>query len=448
VSVSDAAAGHRVVLLARSGPARAALHDAVLAAGARIVLEEDPAALDGETISAAAPTAVLVALEPAIEDAMERLAPVLEAPGITLIFDDAEVAAGRAGWDAQRQVRHLSAKLNGHADVLPPGHDEQGDAIPAPGLPVTPQQRHAGAVIGPYLDEAGLLADALPADGLLAAPLPSPMHAQAPDAVLDVLPWETTTNTPSADEPAADPLSSGAPGTGPDAAGRASFPEASAAAPFVPPPSSWALVDEPTESEVRASAPAVVVPDISIEGLSLIDPEADAIDGAVLVLAGIGGPDAVRKLLAALPSDFPRPVLVQLRLDGGRYDNLVKQLARVSQLPVELACPGQMLLPATVHVLPDGVGLVVDGRALRFAEAAGGDVIDALPPGDSAVLMLSGSDSARVDRALALAAEGGWVAGQSLEGCYDPAASRLLAGRNLPLAAPAELALSLTERWS
>ncbi len=95
MSVSDAAAGHRVVLLARSGPARAALHDAVLAAGARIVLEEDPAALDGETISAAAPTAVLVALEPAIEDAMERLAPVLEAPGITLIFDDAEVAAGR-----------------------------------------------------------------------------------------------------------------------------------------------------------------------------------------------------------------------------------------------------------------------------------------------------------------------------------------------------------------
>jgi chemosensory pili system protein ChpB (putative protein-glutamate methylesterase) len=66
------------------------------------------------------------------------------------------------------------------------------------------------------------------------------------------------------------------------------------------------LVDEPTESEARASAPAVVVPDISIEGLSLIDPEADAIDGAVLVLAGIGGPDAVRKLLAALPTSPSR----------------------------------------------------------------------------------------------------------------------------------------------
>ena len=445
MSVSDAAAGHRVVLLARSGPARAALHDAVLAAGARIVLEEDPAALDGETISAAAPTAVLVALEPAIEDAMERLAPVLEAPGITLIFDDAEVAAGRAGWDAQRQVRHLSAKLNGHADVLPPGHDEQGDAIPAPGLPVTPQQRHAGAVIGPYLDEAGLLADALPADGLLAAP----MHAQAPDAVLDVLPWETITL--SADEPTVEPSPSEPAAAGLDVDVPAASPDAAADAPFVPPPASWALVDEPTESELHASTPAVAVAEISTEGLSLLDPEAGAVgtvDGAVLVLAGIGGPDAVRKLLAALPPDFPRPVLVQLRLDGGRYDNLVKQLARVSSLPVELAGPGQALLPATVYVLPDGVGLVADGRVLAFAEAAEGDVIDALPAGDSAVLMLSGSDPARVDRALALAAEGGRVAGQSLEGCYDPAASRLLAGRSLPLAAPAELALSLTERWS
>lgn len=444
MSASDADAAHRVVLLARAGRARAALHDAVLATGAQIVLEDDPAALEGRMIEAAAPTAVLVALEPAIDDAMERLAPVLEAPGITLIFDDAEVAAGRAGWDLQRQVRHLSAKLNGHADVLPPGHDEQGDAIPVPGLPVTPQQRHAEAVIGPHVDEAGLLAAALPSDGLLAAPAqPTPT-----DAVLDVMPWETATlsaDVAVAGAPLSDPPVEHAP-----ADGFASSATASVDAPRVPPPSSWALVDEPTESEVRERAPAMAVPEISTEGLSLIDPEAEAagaIDGAVLVLAGIGGPDAVRKLLAALPPDFPRPVLVQLRLDGGRYDNLVKQLLRVSRLPVELAVPGQALLPATAYVLPDGVGLAAVGGTLSFAEVADGDVIDALPPGDSAVLMLSGSDPARVGHAVALADAGGRVAGQSPEGCYDPAASRLLGERNLPLAAPAELALSLTERW-
>ena len=42
--------------------------------------------------------------------------------------------------------------------------------------------------------------------------------------------------------------------------------------------------------------------------------------GAVLIEAGLGGPDAVRQLLGELPEGFPRPVLVRLRLDGGRYD--------------------------------------------------------------------------------------------------------------------------------
>ena len=60
-----------------------------------------------------------------------------------------------------------------------------------------------------------------------------------------------------------------------------------------------------------------------------------------MLFAGIGGPDAVRKLLAELPPDLSRPVLVQLRLDGGRYDNLVKQLERVSALPVLLAKAGE-----------------------------------------------------------------------------------------------------------
>src|SRR3546814_10224682 len=48
--------------------------------------------------------------------------------------------------------------------------------------------------------------------------------------------------------------------------------------------------------------------------------------GAVLVEGGLGGPDAVRPLLAAIPEGFPRPVLVRLQPDSGRYDRPVKQL--------------------------------------------------------------------------------------------------------------------------
>src|SRR5690606_10113981 len=82
-----------------------------------------------------------------------------------------------------------------------------------------------------------------------------------------------------------------------------------------------------------------------ISGLTLVDDsprkDPEGPRGAVLVLAGLGGPDAVRQLVAALPADFPRPVLIQQRLDGGRHDKLVAQMQRASDLPVRLAAAGE-----------------------------------------------------------------------------------------------------------
>src|SRR5690606_35105115 len=100
-----------VALLARAGQARERLREALDAAGARVVLEEDPTVLDAATFAAAAPQAALVALEPAVEDALVALEPALEAPGLLVIFDEADLAARRDGWEAQRWIRHLAAKL-------------------------------------------------------------------------------------------------------------------------------------------------------------------------------------------------------------------------------------------------------------------------------------------------------------------------------------------------
>src|SRR3546814_16018081 len=91
------------------------------------------------------PQAVLVALEPAVEDALERFDALLSSPDITVIFDEAELAAQRQGWDAARWVRHLSAKLHRHDDVLPPGAAAEGAlppspaALPPPGTPAVPE---------------------------------------------------------------------------------------------------------------------------------------------------------------------------------------------------------------------------------------------------------------------------------------------------------------------
>ncbi|WP_305805657.1 chemotaxis protein CheB [Stenotrophomonas sp. YIM B06876] len=415
---NESEGGTPVALLARPGAARDRLREAVISAGGQVILEDDPAQLAPQTLQDAAPLVVLVALEPAIEDALERLEPVLEAPHLTLIFDEAELAARREGWEAQRWIRHLAAKLHGHDNVLPPGQEVESSLQPEPGMPPTPAELHVDAPLDFHLEEAFDAAPAVPNDALY------PVGNESLPPPLPV-------------EPAMD--------------------EAAVPAPAAPPPvadfSSWSLVDdEATLAPVAAEKTAL--PEISsfLSGslalTELVDDAAPMLRGAVLLLAGIGGPDAVRRLLGALPETFERPVLVQMRLDGGRYGNLVKQMARVTALPVALAEPGQALEPSHVYILPDDVGVSANEGGLRFVADPQGEVVDALPAADSAVVMLSGADPQLVERVLALAGQGGWVAGQIGEGCYDPEAASRLAVAGMSAGDPVTLATTLSERWA
>ena len=391
-----------VALLARPGQARDRLRQALDGAGVSVVLEADPNGLDASILSASGAAAVLVALEPAVEDALEALEPVLESPGLLVIFDEADVAARREGWEAQRWIRHLSAKLQGHDDVLPPGAENDISGQLQPGRPETPPQAHAGARLEQHLDEAAALAVDLPRD----------------EPGLRLV-------EPAAASPAPPPLP-------PSLQVAPSWPEGGDAPVAVPPPlpdfRNLSLVELEPDAPAQAGQPAV--------------------KGVVLVLAGIGGPDAVRKLLGTLPAGFQPPVLVQLSLDGGRYDNLVKQMARVSPMPVTLAMPGDTIAAGTAYVLPDGVGVAQSGRGLRFIDAApDSEAVAALPPAESAVLVLSGADPARMDAVLALSTRGALVAGQALDGCYDATAVKLLEAGGAELATPAGLAEQLVARW-
>ena len=111
----------RVALLARPGNACDRLQAALRDAGADVVLVADPTLTDADSVRAAGAQAILVALEPSVEDALERFDGLLDDPAITVIFDEADLAAQREGWDAARWVRQLAAKLNHADDVLPPG---------------------------------------------------------------------------------------------------------------------------------------------------------------------------------------------------------------------------------------------------------------------------------------------------------------------------------------
>ena len=107
-----AEAATRVALLARPGNACDRLQTALRDAGADVVLVADPTA-DRCRRRACAPACRRSwwRWNPAIEDALERFDGLLDDPAITVIFDEADLAAQREGWDAARWVRHLAAKL-------------------------------------------------------------------------------------------------------------------------------------------------------------------------------------------------------------------------------------------------------------------------------------------------------------------------------------------------
>ncbi len=436
----------RVVLLARPGAARDRMREALDQAGADIVLEADPATTDQESVLASAPDVALIVLDAATDEALDRFDGLLSNPGIEVLFEEAELAVGRVGWDAARWVRHLRAKL-GHADtVLPPNRDwveadaptaaapaiAHADATPAPA---------AAAVPPPLPEVVPATAEAAPAAPKMELSLASLDEEAAP---VEVRPDMELVVAELGDE-----------------AGHYAQEHAADAPPPFAAKLELELVDEaPTEIRIEGLAeeedhPAAATrfqDDMAalharIAAMELVeDRNEPSARGAVLVMAGIGGPDAVRQLLGALPENFPRAVLVQQRLDGGHYDKLVAQMQRATTLPVKLAAGGEPVQPATVYILPPTLGLQDNGQGMAFNDAPL-DLLASLPANDSAVLMLSGADPAQVDAVMKLAGAGALVAAQALDGCYDVAAPSALAARGGQAGKPQEIARRLAERW-
>ncbi|MDX1549735.1 MAG: chemotaxis protein CheB [Lysobacter spongiicola] len=543
----------RVALLARPGPARDRLLGVIGESGAQQVLEADPTSLEPAALAGAAPQLVLVVLDPATEDALDRFDDVLFDSGVDVIYEEAELIAAREGWEVARWQRHLLAKLQRHGDVLPPGREPEDDEET---LPSGLEDESTGAAAA---TDAGLelyrvvdsAADAASPDGTLAAPpaeeasvdtrptgdgtaseelevewaedadgssgsdgavelVPEAMFASTPaeanpfDPVLaeggDAEPFETLdvdfsfSESPGEAGPHASDIDPAfevhvEPAEGlaledssADSAGDASggFEESAGAEDLNVADGEKSLASgEPEagrrtssfgelslhdpDTEADAPAPSVDAGEAKnrfqrdlmdlesrISGLELVDDSPvrgpEKARGAVLVVAGIGGPDAVRQLLGAIPNDFPRPILIQQRLDGGRHDKLVAQMQRATSLAVRLAQDGQPLEAGCVYILPASVGVREEDGDLLFRDGA--DATGALPAADSAVLLLSGSDPALVDIVMKQGWAGALVAGQAADGCYDPAAPNALAARGGDTAPPVELARRLAERWA
>lgn len=494
----------RVALLARAGIARERLSTVLDEAGALCVLAADPTDLDPAALLELELEVVVVALDPLIEEVLEQFDAILGDPSIEVIYEEAEHAANREGWDAARWQRHLVAKLQGHANVLPPSRvssaalavDVATTAAPVdqalpPALATAESPvlaRADGAVAGQRSDDPMLSqglaetpAGAMPELLLESIALEMPVDALSattghvaaadsgpPQQDVAVSDFDFSLDLAGDDRFAAD---AGSGFSAFDPVNAETAPETGAV-----PDSGFAFTLDDLDGALAGSA-IVPRPELSLlddavdtpvsqrvaprDGLAALHGRASTLElvddaprrqpqqpqGAVLILSGLGGPDAVRQLLGALPQGFTRPVLVRQHLDGGRYDRLVTQLQRATALPVELAQPELPAMPGTVYILPDAVGATASEAGMRFSGDASETVLAALPSADSAVLLLSGSDPAHLDAVMTHSEGGALVAGQTADGCYDPVASNALAARGGDVASPAALALRLRARW-
>jgi len=588
----------KVALLARAGEARGQLRRALDEFGAELVLEADPNELEAGQLAGSGATTVLVSVEPAVESALERLEAVLLAPGLTVLYDEAETTARLQGWDLNRWARHLAAKLLGK-DVLPPGaepapHAEAAEHLVAAPLP-TPSALAAGARIEDYTAELGQMAAAVPSAELpsdLPQPEPRPGGEGEPPAwaappaaegdpgalALDDAALAQALGATDAPPPEREPASAAEPQLLSDEAidlsgleliddpagavppppsvsllsakeirfdasvieveeltlseeelaafGELGAPLAAEAAGTVtegeealeldedlaklaasldenlealsvepvaeeplaapqeerpPPPDvshlrlddgaapletpaatrprfdfsglslELAPVDESPAAPLPATAPAAPPPALDIGHLSLA-PLADAGGEAaaavrtVLVLSGIGGPDAVRQLVRALPASFPGAVLLKQNLDGGRHDRFVEQLAKISRLPVALSEPHETPPGNAVRVLPDGASAA---GALSFPKEGGvAALIEAVAALDGAIVVLSGADEAAIEPLKAAMAGGVRVLVQDPASCFDGKVAGVLREAGAPAVPAADLAARLDAYFS
>ena len=555
----------RTVLLARPGESRDRLRAALEQAGVELVLMADPLEVGIDEVAGADARNLVIAVDAEVEDALDRFDALLSDDRYRILFEETAVVNLRDGWDVARWSRHLGAKLLGHGDVLPDGHepdDLEGEPVqavraasvepPAAELPAVEASAAAleqseeipaeistvGDIAEPafegeipatksyvgtaepvefeYDEDAATYGAALPD----ASAVPGASESEIPeDAAGDWMrfqDFEATDELPSANVPhalqpeyraALAPLEANELADDqayerigqeferfggdtpadrwqdyerPAAEALEPSPGAASAPPEVPkPPSEWGLSDDPlyqaSQSVAQQARDArLEALESRISSLSLVAPEGDegtevetsaadpasyalesdasqSVDGAVVLLGGIGGPDPLRQVLQNLAPGMSVPVLVQQWLDGGHYDRLVRQMDRASQMPVHLAEVGAPLAPGHAYIVPVSIGVDRDSQGvMRFIDAPArgfADVLASLSAAASGVVLLSGTREEFVEPVLRFQQAGGRVFAQSSEGCYDHAVPALMISRGADAQLPAGIAPQIAARW-
>ncbi len=489
----------RVVVLGRPGEAQQQLQHALDELGAQTLAVGDFDQLDPVKMREQQPDVWLVSMDENTDAArLERWQPLFDDPDATVIFDDADVTRRLSGWDLARWARHLAAKVLGRNDVLPPvspdaerlprssaSEADDGSDMHAPGPAdsgtadstrpdpgesdsVVPMANDAVEYDAPsaspekiglsLMDDADFAAlsasfdserkqteteseahePAIALDDLLAEQSDHPAGTDQADSE-----GSADAHVPAADAPAATESKSGLSLL--DMNADLSTPRtAKPPAPEVAIDVSHlelAPLEEGTGGEDSADASAT-----SPVGVSGVHTGIQGNGGLIAIVAGLGGPDAVRQFLGALPLTLRVPVLLWQHLDAGKHDRLAQQLGKATKLPVYLAQSGELARPGAIGVMGAGLGVISDSGWWIEAGSArpSQGLAAALNDPTTIVAILSGADPGIVESARAHIANGGKVLVQTAATCFDGTAASALESQGVKSGSPVELAALAT----
>lgn len=445
------------------------LREVLLMLGASIAYEGPAAGVRGRDLVASGADVVVVNLEPAEEDHLERLYDALEGSDWRVIFNDAEASRDLSGWDKARWARHLAAKLLGGVDVDPPRPDGVRAVEPVPPRADGADTTEATAEVPPP-EPTGMPAAA--AIGDKQADGDPETRSEALEAELEALLSGQATSSATADhDESAGPSPSG---IAPDIAEASGVVNEQADAPTVEiegrqtvaapaPVSDWELVDfntEPAATETRESssdygvekveasdylAPQggdddstlepgldlelvsledAVAPVISDEAVSemLLDDSHVGIRRVVVVAAGADAGAEIGDFLAALSPSLPVLFLVVQHQRQGQVDTFARTLGSLTGLAVKTASADAVVRTGEAWLVPPGkccrvkrdgqMALVDDSRAIRQRDPSIDQCLETLMPvfrADVTLLVLSGDGHDALAGAQLVASHGGQV---------------------------------------
>lgn len=436
-----------VALLGRPGPARDRLREAIGLAGAKIILEDEPLSLDKQQIQNihSNATAIIIVLEPSIENALAQLQSTFDRPDLIVMFEEAESAARREGWEAQRWIRHLAAKLYGHTHVLPPilssGVEQSSrdpiihditlpspvaSSLPANSTPpVSGASSRPGNVAGSVHQERSHHSQPSQPSGSAQQHAPQTAASPSDHDAAHVSPHsrahtgEFSPLEPSATQPVVRTFED-----------RRKNPVSDRRQSGVRTP-----MDERAERPMSSRSPSPTEAPAHQHSLHAAKTQVEGQNSGtsvqntprlVIALAGVGGPEALRRILIELPTNFQQTMIITMALDPAQCANLTRQMQRVCGLPVLLAAgEGEVVKQRTVYVLPGHLGIRQRKGQFEFVYDAMTHIwLGALPAKECAILVLSGVGEPVIPTLLSLQARGAWVAAQNAESCYDPTAAR------------------------